>query len=108
MKIRIFLALTSLILSIGVGNSFKNPQFLSDHNDNDRQSTEVGQQSLPFFGLTFIATLILNLFIGFNDNDKVIWPMKPSPLPEFSKHATVFGIPIFATSDYSVRQKLFH
>ena len=82
MKIRFLLILTLLILSVGVSNSLEPPKFLSK--------------------------LIHNLFIGFNDNDKVIWPMKSSPLPEFPKHATVFGFPIFATSDYSVRQKLFH
>ena len=59
-----------------------------------------------------ICLLILSLGIGstcknkdFSRNIKVNeveWPMYPSPLPEFPKYTTVFGVPVFATSDYTV------
>ena len=57
-----------LIICVGVGYSFRISEFLDpffklDHNEHDRQSSEVDDQILPLFGFTFISSLIVNLFL---------------------------------------------
>ena len=71
LKMRVLLVINLLILCIGIGYSFRITAFLdpffkhdNHHNEHERQSTEVGDQIIPLFGITFIATLIMNYFLN--------------------------------------------
>ena len=67
-----------LMICAGIGGVFRisgfldpffNPDyrisfFKPDHDEQERQSTEVSNQILPLFGLTFVFTLVMNLLLN--------------------------------------------
>ena len=67
-----------LMICAGIGGVFRISGFLDpffnqdyrisffkpDHDEQERQSTEVSNQFLPLFGITFVFTLIMNLLLN--------------------------------------------
>ena len=72
---RVLLITNLFMICAGVGGVFRisgflDPFFNPDYRisffkpDQERQSTEVSNQIWPLFGLTFVITLVINLFLN--------------------------------------------
>ena len=76
---RVLLVTNLLIVCIGIGYSFRITEYLDPffkqnlQNEQERQSTEISDQVMPLFGLTFIATLIFNYFMNMEGKKSTLY-----------------------------------